>query len=67
MLSHGDTTIEAKSGYGLDLATELRLLEVAYRLGREGPIEVVPTCLGAHAVPAEFRAGRTAPRPTSGA
>ncbi len=55
MLSHGTTTIEAKSGYGLDLATELRLLEVAYQLGREGPIEVVPTFLGAHAVPAEFR------------
>jgi imidazolonepropionase len=56
MLTHGTTTIEAKSGYGLDLPTELRLLEVAYQLGREGPIEVVPTFLGAHAVPAEFRA-----------
>ncbi|HEX7473691.1 MAG TPA: imidazolonepropionase [Candidatus Limnocylindrales bacterium] len=56
MLSHGTTTIEAKSGYGLDLPTELRLLEVAYQLGREGPVEIVPTFLGAHAVPAEFRA-----------
>jgi imidazolonepropionase len=56
MLSHGVTTIEAKSGYGLDLETELRLVEVAYRLGREGPIDVVPTWLGAHAVPLEFRA-----------
>ncbi len=55
MLSHGTTTIEAKSGYGLDLATELRLLDVAYGLGREGPIEIVPTYLGAHAVPPEFR------------
>jgi imidazolonepropionase len=55
MLGHGVTTIEAKSGYGLDLATELRLVEIAYRLGLEGPIEVVPTYLGAHAVPAEFR------------
>jgi imidazolonepropionase len=55
MLSHGTTTVEAKSGYGLDLATELRLLEVAFRLGREGPIDVVPTYLGAHAVPPEFR------------
>jgi imidazolonepropionase len=55
MLSHGTTTIEAKSGYGLDLATELRLLEVAFRLGREGPIDVIPTYLGAHAVPPEFR------------
>ena len=55
MLGHGVTTIEAKSGYGLDLESELRLVEVAYRLGREGPVEVVPTWLGAHAVPPEFR------------
>jgi imidazolonepropionase len=55
MLAHGVTTVEAKSGYGLDLATELRLLDVAWDLGREGPIEIVPTYLGAHAVPAEFR------------
>jgi imidazolonepropionase len=58
MLSHGVTTIEAKSGYGLDLATELRLLEVAHALGREGPIDVLPTWLGAHAVPEEFRRRR---------
>ncbi len=56
MLAHGATTVEAKSGYGLDLETELRLVEVAYRLGREGPVDVVPTWLGAHAVPPEFRA-----------
>jgi imidazolonepropionase len=55
MLRHGVTTIEAKSGYGLDLRTELRLLEVAHQLGQEGPIEVLPTWLGAHAVPPEFR------------
>jgi imidazolonepropionase len=55
MLGHGVTTVEAKSGYGLDLATELRLLEVAHRLGAEGPIEIVPTWLGAHAVPPELR------------
>ena len=55
MLTHGVTTIEAKSGYGLDLETEIRLVEVAYRLGLEGPIEVVPTYLGAHPVPPEFR------------
>ncbi|HSS36703.1 MAG TPA: imidazolonepropionase, partial [Patescibacteria group bacterium] len=55
MLHHGVTTIEAKSGYGLDLRTELRLLEVAHQLGQEGPIDVLPTWLGAHAVPAEFR------------
>jgi imidazolonepropionase len=55
MLSHGTTTVEAKSGYGLDLATELRLLEAAHQLGAEGPVDVVPTFLGAHAVPPEFR------------
>ena len=55
MLAHGVTTIEAKSGYGLDLETEIRLLEAAWRLGQEGPIDIVPTYLGAHAVPAEFR------------
>jgi imidazolonepropionase len=55
MLGHGVTTIEAKSGYGLDLETEIRLIEVAHRLGSEGPIDVVPTYLGAHAVPPEFR------------
>jgi imidazolonepropionase len=55
MLGHGVTTVEAKSGYGLDLETELRLVEVAFRLGEEGPIDVVPTWLGAHAVPAEYR------------
>ena len=55
MLGHGVTTIEAKSGYGLDLETEIRLIEAAYQLGLEGPIEIVPTYLGAHAVPPEFR------------
>ncbi|MEW6225849.1 MAG: imidazolonepropionase [Chloroflexota bacterium] len=55
MARHGVTTIEAKSGYGLDLATELRLLEVAFELGREGPVDVLPTYLGAHAVPPEYR------------
>jgi imidazolonepropionase len=55
MSRRGVTTIEAKSGYGLDLQTELRLLDVADELGREGPVDVVPTYLGAHAVPAEYR------------
>ena len=55
MLAHGVTTIEAKSGYGLDLETEIRLIEAAYQLGSEGPIDIVPTFLGAHAVPPEFR------------
>jgi len=55
MLSHGVTTIEAKSGYGLNTASELRLIELAGRLGDEGPVEVVPTFLGAHAIAPEFR------------
>ncbi len=58
MLSHGVTTIEAKSGYGLDLRTELRLLEVVHQLGAEGPIEILPTWLGAHAIPPELRGRR---------
>jgi imidazolonepropionase len=56
MLRHGTTTVEAKSGYGLDTATELRLVAHAGRLGEEGPVDVIPTFLGAHAVPAEVRA-----------
>ena len=55
MLSHGVTTVEVKSGYGLDMDTELRQLAVADQLGTEGPIDVVPTFLGAHAVAPEFR------------
>jgi imidazolonepropionase len=55
MLSHGVTTVEVKSGYGLDVDTELRQLAVAAELGKEGPIDVVPTFLGAHAVAPEFR------------
>lgn len=55
MLGHGVTTVEAKSGYGLDAVSELRLLEVAHELDREGPIQVLPTWLGAHAVPPELR------------
>jgi imidazolonepropionase len=55
MLTHGVTTVEAKSGYGLDLETELRLIEAAFDLGVEGPVDVIPTWLGAHAVSPEFR------------
>jgi imidazolonepropionase len=55
MLGNGVTTVEAKSGYGLELETEIRLVEAAHRLGSEGPIDVIPTYLGAHAVPPEFR------------
>ncbi len=56
MLHSGTTTVEAKSGYGLDVATELRLLAAAGRLADEGPVDVIPTFLGAHAVPPEVRA-----------
>jgi imidazolonepropionase len=55
MAGHGVTTVEVKSGYGLDMTAELRLLEICGRLSSEGPLELVPTFLGAHAVPAEFR------------
>jgi imidazolonepropionase len=52
-LLHGTTTIEAKSGYGLDLATELRMLEVIAEASRRHPVDLHPTCLAAHEVPPE--------------
>jgi imidazolonepropionase len=55
LLGFGVTTVEVKSGYGLDLADEVKCLEVIAALGAEGPLELVPTFLGAHAVPPEFR------------
>lgn len=54
MLRGGTTTLEAKSGYGLDHATELRILRVIARLAEEGPVRMVPTLLAAHTVPREF-------------
>ena len=54
MLTTGTTTIEIKSGYGLDVETETRLLRVARRLGDELPLTVKTTFLGAHSVPPEF-------------
>lgn len=54
-LLYGTTTIEVKSGYGLDVETELRMLRIIDRLGRETPQTVIPTFMGAHAVPEEFR------------
>lgn len=50
-LAHGTTTMEVKSGYGLDLETELKMLRVVGRLNAEHPVDLVPTFLGAHAVP----------------
>ncbi len=58
MLRAGTTTVEIKTGYGLDVANELKLLEAVYRLDDEHPIDVVATFLGAHAVPPEYK-GRT--------
>jgi len=58
LLSHGTTTAEAKSGYGLDLANELKTLEVIARLNRDHPLDLVPTFLGAHEVPDEYRQDR---------
>jgi imidazolonepropionase len=51
----GTTTIEAKSGYGLTVDDELKLLRVIQKLNAEGAIRAVPTFLGAHEIPAEFR------------
>ncbi len=54
LLEEGVTTVEIKSGYGLDIDTELRQLGAARRIGREAPVDVVTTFLGAHLVPPEF-------------
>jgi imidazolonepropionase len=53
--SYGTTTVEAKSGYGLDLASELKILRLQRELKSEQPLEIVSTFLGAHVVPVEFR------------
>lgn len=54
LLADGVTTVEIKSGYGLSVADELKLLRVARRLGAELPVRVLTTLLGAHALPAEY-------------
>ena len=55
MSALGVTTVECKSGYGLERDTELRLLEVYEQLANEGPQRIVPTLLAAHVVPPEYR------------
>lgn len=55
MLRSGTTTIEAKSGYGLDRDTELKMLRVIARLNAEGPGRIIPTLLAAHTVPPEYK------------
>lgn len=54
MLAEGVGTIEIKSGYGLDMLTEIRMLRVARRIGRERPVRVITSFLGAHAVPPDY-------------
>lgn len=55
LAAHGSTTIEVKSGYGLSLESELRTLRVIRRLAADLPIRLVPTFLGAHEIPLEYR------------
>lgn len=55
LIAEGVTTVEIKSGYGLDIDSEVKVLAVARRLGRERPVGVQTSFLGAHAVPAEFK------------
>ena len=58
LLEHGTTTVEAKSGYGLTLEDELKILRVIKRLNDETPLELIPTFLGAHEIPDEYRSAR---------
>jgi len=55
MLAHGTTTVEAKTGYGLNVADELKMLEAIRRLNAAHPVDLVPTFLGAHAIPTEYQ------------
>ena len=59
MLSKGVTTVEAKSGYGLSLQDEVKILQVMRALQESHPVEIVPTFLGAHTIPKEFRNSRS--------
>ena len=58
LLEHGTTTIEAKSGYGLTVEDEMKILRVIRRLDAETPLELVPTFLGAHEIPDKYRENR---------
>ena len=55
MLEHGTTTVEAKSGYGLTKTDEIKCLEVMKVLNEKHPVDIVPTFLGAHAIPLEYK------------
>ena len=58
MLACGTTTAEVKSGYGLDVETELKMLKALGRLGASHPVEIVPTFMGAHEIPVDYRSRR---------
>jgi imidazolonepropionase len=55
MFAHGTTTAEAKTGYGLQTETELRMLDAILKLDAEGPLELAPTFLGAHAISPDYK------------
>lgn len=60
MLEFGVTTVEEKSGYGLELETEVKQLQVAHKLDKDHPVDLVHTFLGAHAVPVEYKSNSEA-------
>ena len=60
MLEFGVTTVEGKSGYGLEVETEIKQLEVAQKLDKEHPVDLVHTFLGAHAIPKEYKGNNEA-------
>lgn len=60
MLLHGSTTVESKSGYGLDFENEVKILRVNEELNLNHPIDVVSTYMGAHAIPKEYKENREA-------
>ena len=60
MLEFGVTTVEEKSGYGLELETEIKQLKVAHKLDKDHPVDLVHTFLGAHAVPVEYKSNSEA-------
>jgi imidazolonepropionase len=60
--AYGTTTVEAKSGYGLDVTSELKILGLHQELALEQPLDIVSTFLGAHVVPAEYRSSPGGPQ-----
>ncbi|MDH7512999.1 MAG: imidazolonepropionase [Clostridiales bacterium] len=60
MLQNGATTIEAKSGYGLNLKDEIKQLEALREASRKHPVDIVPTFMGAHEIPKEYRSRKSA-------